>query len=193
MTDDVFLLIEGCLAGNKASWDSFVKEFGKMAMNILNGQFSGISTSEKDDIIQNAFIKLIRGGLKDFRGRTKYEFFKYFQVIVQNEAKSHLSSQARKNNTISLNQEMEGEEGAVPQIEIPDDKPRQDDIAGNKATAKLVASILKEHALIDRRIFLMKVGGDKDREIADILGISMGTVASKYSRMKERMREALGE
>lgn len=193
MSDEVIAVIEGCLAKDKDSWNAFVKEFAPMAMNILNGQFSGIFASEKDDIVQNAFIKLIRSGLRDFKGNSKYEFFKYFEVIVQNEARSHLSSQAKKNNTISLHQKIEGENGDVLQIDIPDDRPRQDDIAGNKAAARLIMSVLHEYTLLDRRIFLMKVDGDKDREIAAILGISMGTVASKYSRIKERMRDALGE
>jgi DNA-directed RNA polymerase specialized sigma24 family protein len=38
----------------------------------------------------------------------------------------------------------------------------------------------------------MKMEGYKDREIADILGISPGTVASKYSRIKEKVKKLLG-
>lgn len=64
MNDDVISLIQGCLAGDKNSWDVFVQDFSLMAMNILNGKFSGLSYQEKEDIIQNVFVKLDQGGLQ---------------------------------------------------------------------------------------------------------------------------------
>ena len=42
-----------------------------------------------------------------------------------------------------------------------------------------------------QQIFLMKAKGYKDREIAELLGIPGGTVASSYSRIVERLKKAL--
>lgn len=190
MADNIISIIEGCLTGNANSWDALFKEFAPMAMNILNGRFSGTSVHEKEDIIQNVFVKLIKGGLNNFRGTSKYEFLSYFKRIVHNEALSLVSS--IKNNITSLNQNRETEEGELPPFEVPDENPGQENTAAAMEVLNIIRNILKEYPLEDQQIFLMKLEGAKDKEIADILKISMGTVASKYSRIKDRLRTILG-
>jgi len=39
----------------------------------------------------------------------------------------------------------------------------------------------------------MKLKGQKDEEIAKILHVASGTVASKYSRLKEKIKNVLEE
>lgn len=193
MLDDVISIINGCLAGNEDSWGIFVKEFASIAMNVLNSKFSTFEIQEKEDVIQNVFIKFLQAGLKDFRGTSKYEFLSYFATIVRNEAISYSTSKRRKNNTVSLDQEKDGDEAQLPHIEIPEEKLRPDIIVERKEILDLISKVLKDYPLEDQQVFLMKVEGYKDREIAAILRISSGTVASKYSRIKDRVRQALGE
>lgn len=193
MADDLISLVQGCIAGDKGSWDIFVRDFSRTAMNILNSKFHNLGVDRKEDIIQNVFIKLIQGGLKNFCGTSKYEFLAYFKTIVWNEASTYCSSEKRKNNTISLNQEKEGEDGELLQHEIAGDDPAPDVIAEGKQSMEKVISITKEYPLQDQQIFWMKIDGEKDKDIADMLGMPMGTVAAKYSRMKEKLRQILGE
>jgi hypothetical protein len=60
MFEDVLLVIEGCLREEERSWNIFVKEFGSMADNILR-KFSDVATHDRENIIQNVFIKLFKG------------------------------------------------------------------------------------------------------------------------------------
>lgn len=171
MTDEFVFLIQGCRAGIEESWNAFHKEYARIAMNILDSKFPNLSADDKDDVVQNVFVKLHKGGLENFRGGSKYEFLAYFKTMVINAAKSHYSSTARKNE--------EPLKDTMPSPESP------------HGETETILKILGTFPLEDRQIVLLKSGGHKDKEVADILGIPMGTVASKYSRIKEKMRKAL--
>ncbi len=146
-------------------------EYARMAMNILNSKFPNLSGDDKDDVIQTVFVKLHKGGLENFRGGSKYEFLAYFKTIVINAAKSQYSSRARKKEEFL--------ENTIPSPEYPHDE--------TEAILKLLGAFPVE----DRQIALLKSEGHKDREVAAMLKIPMGTVASRYSRIKEKMRKVL--
>lgn len=194
MIDDLLKIIDACVSGNEAAaWDLFFNEFAGIAMNILNGKFLSFSVDEKEDVIHNTFLKLLRGGLKNFQGTTAYEFLAYFKRIVVNEAHTHLESGRKWSDMVSLDQERDYHERQLPPLEICDPNPGPEAGAERDELLEIIDSVLSDCPLETKQVFLMKVDGYKDREIADILGISTGTVASKYSRIRERMRQVLGE
>jgi RNA polymerase sigma factor (sigma-70 family) len=192
MVEDVISVIEGCIRGEVPFWNTFVKEFGSMAENILR-KFSDIASHDRENIIQNVFIKLFRGGLSNFQGSTKYEFFKYFKTIVIHEGISYLKSEGKDKGNISLN----GEDSAGVSLKelIPNQDPLSspDLIAEGKEALKIIQKVMEGFPLLDQQIFWMKLQGYKDEEIKKILGIPLGTVASKYSRIRTKIVEALGE
>ncbi len=55
----------------------------------------------------------------------------------------------------------------------------------------MIQMVLEGSPIETKQVVLMKMEGYKDREIADIMGISPGTVASKYARIKERIKKVL--
>jgi len=192
MVEDVISVIEGCIRGEEPFWNTFVKEFGSMAENILR-KFSDIASHDRENIIQNVFIKLFRGGLSNFQGSTKYEFFKYFKTIVIHEGISYLKSEGKDKGNIFLN----GEDSAGVSLKelIPNQDPlsNPDLIAEGKEALKIIQKVMEGFPLLDQQIFWMKLQGYKDEEIKKILGIPLGTVASKYSRIRTKIVEALGE
>ena len=56
-----------------------------------------------------------------------------------------------------------------------------------------IRMVLEGSTIETKQVVLMKMEGYKDREIADILGIPQGTVASKYARIKEKVKDLLGQ
>jgi len=196
MLEDVILVIERCIRGEERAWNTFVKDFGSMAENILR-KFSDLISQDRENIIQNVFIRLLKGGLSNFRGSTKWEFFKYFKTIVINEAISYLKSGGRDKKVDSLNGEVNGEnsEGSPVKLKdlIPNQGPLPDSIAEGRETLDMIKKIMEGFPLLDQQIFLMKINGYKDEEIKKILHIPIGTVASKYSRIRTKIMEELGE
>lgn|GEM_PF-441367 len=192
ITEDIILLIEKCIKDEKHAWNIFVKQFASIADNILQ-KFSDMELSDREDIIQNVFIKLLRGGLSNFKGTTKYEFLKYFKTIVINEAVSYLKSNKNEKSLVSLDDEQA--EGISIVDMIPNDDPlsRPDVVAEEKDALDAIRRIVETFPLLDQQIFWMKLKGQKDEEIAKILHVASGTVASKYSRLKEKIKNVLEE
>jgi len=201
MLEDVILVIERCIRGEERAWNTFVKDFGSMAENILR-KFSDLISQDRENIIQNVFIRLLKGGLSNFRGSTKYEFFKYFKTIVINEAISYLKSEGRDKKDVSLNGEVKvnGEEGSEGSslydlflIPNQDSHSGPESAAEEKEALDMVKKVMEGFPLLDQQIFWMKLQGFKEEEIKKILGIPLGTVASKYSRIRTKIMEELGE
>ncbi len=192
MSDNVLQIINDCLSNKEGGWDVFFKEYGSVAMNILNHHFPGFSQADKDDVIQNIFSKLLKGGLKNFRGNKEYEFLAYLKKITTNEARTYLEYAGKWKTSISLDQEKNCGDDILPPLEIPDNKPLPDiEMEGNELV-QLIYTVLDGSSVETKQIFLMKAEGYKDKEVSDILGISMGTVASRYSRIREKLRRVLG-
>jgi len=196
MFEDVILVIERCIRGEERAWNTFAKEFGSMAENILR-KFSDLSFQDRENVIQNVFIRLLNGGLSRFQGSTKYEFFKYFKTIVNNEAISYLKSGGRDKKDVSLNGEVNGEnsEGSPLKLRdlIPNQDPRPDLVAEEREYLDMIKKVMEKFPLLDQQIFLMKINGYKDKEVKKILNIPLGTVASKFSRIRTKIMEELGE
>jgi RNA polymerase sigma factor (sigma-70 family) len=190
MKDDVRLVIDGCLSGDKSVWSAFFHEYAPIAMNLLNVRAGGLSLDQKEDIVQNTFAKLIRGGLRNFRGSTWYEFLAYFRRIVENESRSYLRSGREWSGAVSLDYDMGREEQAFL---VRDGSPEPYAGATRNEQLAKIGSLLDGLPLQARQVVLMKMEGYKDREIADILGIASGTVASRYARIRERIKGMFDE
>ena len=189
MNEDVILTIQHCLAGDEDAWNAFHREYSGIAMAFLRWKFPAI-IDDHDDIIQRAFTNLISSGLKNFKGITRYEFLPYFKTIVRNEALRCIEDQKRRRAGSLHNEQSESEDGS-PMLDIPDPDAgsRPDRRAEAREMVALLAKALKEYALIDQEVYLLKLRGYMDKEISAILDIPMGTIAVKYARMKSRLRD----
>jgi len=174
---DILKLVEKCIERDEEAWTQFVKIFSSMAYKIL-GRFSNLVEHHKEDVIQNAFKKLLESGLTHFKGTTKYEFLKYFKTIVTNEAITYIKTVPKWNQ--------------IEEIDEPiDDHSPPEEIAHRKLILEKVVEILKTFDFHDQQLFLYKLEGYKDKEISQYLKIPMGTVASRYSRMIDKIRTEL--
>jgi len=106
-------LIGGCIAGDGPSWEAFFSEYFSIATQLLNHRYPSFTPAENDDIIQNVFMKLSRGGLKNFKGTTGYEFIAYFKQITKNEAFTWLKQKNRRAREISI-EESDPEDDDAP-------------------------------------------------------------------------------
>jgi DNA-directed RNA polymerase specialized sigma24 family protein len=104
-----------------------------------------------------------------------------------------LKSEGKDKGDISLNGE--DSEGLSLKDLIPNGDPlsRPDLTAEGKEVLGIIQKAMVEFPLLDQQIFWMKVQGYKDEEIKKILGIPLGTVASKYSRIRTKIIEVIGD
>jgi RNA polymerase sigma factor (sigma-70 family) len=182
-------LIDACLNGKEEAWHAFVGDYGKVVRGCLSGYFRG-NDQKIDDVTQQVFIKLWKTGLRDFRGANRYQFLSYLKLITINEAKTYFRLTAGHGKELSLDQDPASDDPS-PGTEIPSEAPNPEEQTVARADVDRVAKQLQELSLEHQQIFLMKAKGYKDREIAELLGIPGGTVASSYSRIVERLKKAL--
>ncbi len=187
MIEDVLLVIRACLSADAAAWKVFFTEYAPVAINILSRAIPDLSAHEKEDIAQNTFSKLLKGGLRNFRGSTRYEFLAYLKQIVLNEARTYLKSEKDWRGRLSFDEEADrGRLGSSE--EVTDGNAEPYSVTKREEQMQIINTVLEGSPLETRQVLLMKMEGYKDREIADILGISLGTVASRYARVKERIK-----
>ncbi|MCL2760381.1 MAG: sigma-70 family RNA polymerase sigma factor [Desulfuromonadales bacterium] len=182
MNEEFLTFINSCIAGDSQSWNDFFSKYGSLATKTLNRYFSKLSSDEKDDIIQNILVKLLNNGLKNFKGTTKYEFLAYFKQITIREASSYVRSTKHRKEEISIDQEIDFDDGNVHSApDLVDNTFRPDKAAEIR---NLLEKTQAKLSIEDWRILIYKIQEYTDKEIADMLGIPMGTVASRYNRIK---------
>lgn len=131
------------------------------------------SRSEMDDILQDAYLKAWRG-LAGFRGEAAFSSWLY--RIVYTTTLDEVKKSARR-QIVPMDH--------VPEIAVDDATSRiVDSFALRRALADLPADQLAVVALVDGQ-------GDSYDDVAELLGISPGTVGSRLSRARAQLRRDL--
>ena len=142
------------------------------------------------DLSQDIFLRLWNG-LKNFRGEAK--FFTWLVSVAKNTSADWIRKKKRRIRTVSLTQDEDEDTPpafAEPEDPDPDVNPA---LAAEKrerqeAVRAAVASLGEEHRIV---IQLRDMEGMSYEDIADRLGISIGTVKSRISRARVQVRKIL--
>lgn len=189
-------IIDRCKEGDSIAWERFIAAYGPLAQQIVRRYFS-LPLEDIENITQNVFIKLYDGGIAQFRGTTVYELRAYYKIIVLNETKTYLQKENRWRDKIEDFSFVSDETGSddyltgIPGDNIENRYPIPDRFAEGKEAARIVDQILGKYPLRERQIFFLKLKGYKEKEISEMTGIPMGSIASSYSRMIDKIQEAL--
>ena len=179
---DIRKTIDLILQGNSSAWVDLYSRYYHMSFKILGKYSSSMQHADKEDVVQNAFTKLHRSGLKNFTGDTEGEWRCYLRRILINEA--HTFHNAQKGPQID-------DPNTIPETE--DKSPGPARIAEAKERLEKVMRFLITQPLKKQMIFLLNVWGNPESEISRMMGIPVGTVASSISRVREKIRQLLNE
>lgn len=137
---------------------------------------------EVEDIAQNVFLAVYRG-LASFKGGAKFSTWLY--RVTYNHACSALRRrQSHKETQLPVRDDAEGSEAEIVDQESPD--PEAEVLRGQvwRAVERLPA---QARAVIE----LYHGQGINYPEIADILGLPLGTVKTHLHRARQKLREML--
>jgi RNA polymerase sigma-70 factor (ECF subfamily) len=179
-------LIAAAQQGNLPSFNKIILHYQSLAYNVayrIMGESDGAS-----DATQDAFIKAYQR-INQYRGGS---FKAWLLRIVTNTCYDALRARKRR-PTVSLENEVEGEESD------PDYDPRLIDTAERPEAfvmRKELAGVLQVaigQLPADQRtaLILSDVEGMDYQEIADAMGTALGTVKSRLSRARAKMRDLL--
>jgi RNA polymerase sigma-70 factor (ECF subfamily) len=179
-------LIAAAQRGNLPAFNKIILHYQSLAYNVAY-RIMGDSDSASD-ATQDAFVKAYQR-ISQYRGGS---FKAWLLRIVTNTCYDALRARKRR-PTVSLENEVEGEESD------PDYNPRLIDTAERPETfvmRKELAGVIQEaigQLPADQRtaLILSDIEGMDYQEIADAMGTALGTVKSRLSRARAKMRDLL--
>jgi RNA polymerase sigma-70 factor (ECF subfamily) len=183
---EVSMLIVRCKSGDRKAFDELITRYQRYVFNLIYQHLGDID--ELEDVAQEVFLRIFKF-IRKYRGSASLESWIY--KIVLNYCRTH----ARRRNVISrLFLPVTRQQDEERTFEILDTLPDQTyDPAKTIEQRRIVQEILKAvHSLpsIYSDILIMREVNELSyEEIAEILGISIGTVKSRISRARDLVRQ----
>jgi RNA polymerase sigma factor (sigma-70 family) len=187
-------LLGKAIAREAKAWECLVETYGPLVWRVLR-TFRGLEPEIQEDLFQDVFAVLLKGGLESFRGSTEHEFRWYLKTIAQNEAKSCLRRHGRRFEVFDSigPQKDQGTNAASVAVnfDFADTSPGPEDLVGQQEIRAKLDNCIGQIPRVDQEIFWMREKGLDYKHITQALGLAQGTVASKYHRTKEAIGDCL--
>lgn len=165
-------LVKACRAGDRDAQRQLYERFSR---NVYRLMVRMVGVGDADDLTQQVFLRVLRA-IGQYSGRSRFETWLY--RVAMNESLQHLRRQKRRKHGGLDYEPMDGAPPHGAQVEAHE----------------LLERGLQELDPELRSIFLLReVENLSYQEIAQTLEISEGTVASRLSRARRRLRERLTE
>lgn len=172
-------LVGRCLAGEEGAYGLLLKKYKRPVFSLVYRMVR--QREEAEELASEAFFKAFRA-LPGFD--PAQPFSSWIFKIASNLSIDWL--RRRKMETSSLD-----EEGSV--WELPDERPTAEDVLEKKQTMRVVEEAIGRLAPDYRAVVLLRHQEERSyEEIADILGLPLGTVKIRLFRAREELKKRLG-
>jgi len=184
MTDEEERLIEQARRGEVESFNALVRLYESRVYNLCYRMLGDGESAA--DATQEAFLSAYRN-LRGFRGGS---FRSWLLRIATNACYDVLRARKRRPTT-SLDLDVD-DDAHAPHMQIPDSAASPEDIAQQHELARAIQVALARLP-DDQRLTLVlsDIQGLAYEEIAQVTGTNLGTVKSRLSRGRARLREVL--
>ncbi len=179
-------LIEALRQGSESAYEELLARFQQpvytLAIRLLDDQ------SEASDVVQEVFLKVFRN-IGHFRGQSTLKTWIYrITVNEAHNARRWFFRHRRKEVELDTNPE----EARNWKEIIPDSSRTPFDVTFDREQHVMIEAALERINPIFREAVVLRDITDMSyEEIADILGVSLGTVKSRILRGREALREEL--
>jgi RNA polymerase sigma-70 factor (ECF subfamily) len=184
MADEERRLIEAAQRGEVESFNALVRLYEGRVYNLCYRMLGDADSAA--DAAQDAFLSAFRN-LRSFRGGS---FRSWLLRISTNTCYDVLRARKRRPTT-SLDVDSDGEDDGSP-LQIADTGESPDEFALRRELAVAIqhglADLPEEQRLI---LILSDIQGLAYEEIAEVTGANLGTVKSRLSRGRARLRDIL--
>lgn len=184
--DEDSRLVTAAISGDMNAFSDLVKKYEKLIYNLAYQKVR--NADDAMDVSQDTFLKAYRS-LSSFRGDCKFSTWLY--KICRNTALDTIRTRQRHPTVSLVSEDDEGEENLldIPDTDIGGDPQRRleqrEDIA---AVRRAIAALSEEHREI---LVLRDMEGLSYEDIAEMLGLELGTVKSRINRARKCVKEIL--
>ena len=179
-------LIRAVLAGDERAFDELVRLHKRFVFNLcyrLLGDYD-----EADDCAQEVFIKVFKS-LEGFRFESDFKTWLY--RIAVNTCKNRFRSLEYRIGQKRVRLDVNDEEDRK-QVEIKDQTPSPAGELKRKEIGRLIQAAVNKLPKDQRLVVVLRdMEGRSYEEIIEITGLKLGTLKSKLSRARLRLRESL--
>jgi RNA polymerase sigma-70 factor (ECF subfamily) len=185
------LLVDRFKGGDSAAFDQLVSRYWDRIFSMVNQLLR--NSQDAEEVTQDAFIRAHRG-LENFRGDSAFSTWLY--QIATNLARNRYWYwwRRKRDRSVSFDQPLGADNDMTLAELIPAELETPEDATVTQEFANRVAECMEMLNEKHREILILRnVQNLAYEEIADILGISVGTVKSRIARARESLREKLGE
>ncbi len=186
---DAALVLAAC-AGDGHAFEKLVRKYEKFVYR--TAFYSTQNAEDAADLTQEIFMKVWHG-LPTFGGQGR--FLSWLARIARNTCCDYVRGRHRTVQTQPLELTI-GEEDALPHGEIQDPSPDADPhtVLYRKENADLIRDAMSQLSAEHRMMIIMRdIDGDSYETMASALGLEIGTVKSRLSRAREKLRGLLAE
>lgn len=167
-----------------SAFEELITEYKKIAYNIALRILK--NKEDAEDISQEALIKVFRS-INQFNMMSSFKTWLY--RIVVNTCLDFKRTQ--KALVISVDQPIQSGHNEFF-VDIQDDRPSPEEIAQSKQTQKVIVDTIDKLEEDFRNVIILRdINGFSYEEISEILSCNIGTVKSRISRGRQRLKEML--
>lgn len=173
-------LIHAVQSGRTEAFDELMKRYAASIYRVTYSFVRG--HADADDLTQETFIRVYRAIA---RFDERFQFYTWARKIAVNLCLNHLKRRGRVRM-----QPLPMADGENESVDIPDPKAGVDD-SGLRRDLEVALARLPDD---QRSVFVLRVDEEMSyNEIAETLSIPVGTVMSRLSRARDRLKELLKE
>lgn len=178
-------LAKKAAGGDDRAFEELVHLYEKRVYNMAL-KITG-SAEDAFDLSQGAFIRVWKS-LKTFKGEAKFSTWLF--RIVTNLCTDYIRKQSRRGEASLV---IEGDDESF-EYEPPDERTEPERELSRKELRRELDYAISQLSEEHRSVFVLREIDDLSyAEIADVLGVEEGTVKSRLSRARQRLREILVE
>ncbi len=185
MTEAKKTLIAGCVSGDKAAWDAFVRQYSNLVYHtiykILTLHHGEARNETVEDLYQEFFLSIIQNGcrkLGQFRGDRRCSLASWLRVVAARLTIDFLRKQP------------------APTVEVTEtfssDEPMAADTLTARETDRALSAALATLSGRDRLLIELHYRqGLPAEKVAALLKTSAGALYTQKSRLLDKLREIL--
>jgi RNA polymerase sigma-70 factor (ECF subfamily) len=185
------LLVDRFKSGDQSAFNEMVSRYWDRIYAMVHQLLR--NPQDAEEVTQDAFIRAHRG-LVNFRGDSAFSTWLY--QIATNLARNRYWYwwRRKRDQSISIDAPVSSENDTTLAEMIPAELETPEDATVTQELITSIATGMEKLSAKHREILILRnVKNLSYEEIADILGISVGTVKSRIARARESLRAKLGE
>ena len=185
------MLVDRFKSGDASAFDEMVSRYWDRIFSMVNQLLR--NPQDAEEVTQDAFIRAHRG-LVNFRGESAFSTWLY--QIATNLARNRYWYwwRRKRDKSVSFDAPMGPDNDTTLAEMIPAEVETPDDITVNREFVARIGKCMERLGVKHREILILRnIKNQSYEEIAQVLGISVGTVKSRIARARESLRSKLGE